>query len=181
MKTSAFRLSALGALLLTTACTTLQVSVDYDTAADFSRYKTFTLKHGRAPRDPIVENRLDSALEAAITARGLTRVPDGGDLSIVSHFKFGKETQVNTTTYGYGGWYGWRWGSLGVQNQTTTVEEIPTGTVVVDAVDTKTNKAVWRGIAKDRISNSGTPDGYQKQANDVAKELFGGFPPGPKK
>ncbi len=181
MKKFLIRSMVVGALALAAACSTLQLSVDYDTATDFSKYRTFTLKHGSAPKDSIAESRLDTALEAAIVSRGLTRVPEGGDLTIISHFKLGSETQLNTMNYGYTGWLGWRWGGLGMQTQTTTVEEIPTGRLVVDAVDAKTGKAVWRGIAKDRISQSGTPEDYQKQAREVASELFANFPPSQKK
>lgn len=180
MKTVLLRTLAAGILMAGTACSTLKITVDYDPGVDFSRYRTFTLKHGAASTDPLATDRLDRALEEAIVSRGLSRVSDGGDLAIVSHFKIGKETQLNTTTFGYGGWAGWRWGGLGMQTHSTQVTEIPTGTVVVDAVDTKTGKAVWRGIAKDRISSSGTPEAYQKQAREVAIELFAGFPPSKK-
>lgn len=178
MKTALSRLAAVGLLILASACSTLRISTDYDPAVDFARYRTFTLKHGAASKDPLATDRLDNALEAAIVSRGLSRITDGGDLSIVSHFKIGKETQINTTTFGYNGWAGWRWGGFGMGAQTmTTVQEIPTGTVIVDVVDAKTGKAVWRGIAKDRISSSGTPEEYQKQAREAALELFANFPP----
>lgn len=170
---------ALGALVAAAACSTLQISVDYDPATDFSRYRTFTLKHGAPSRDAIAEERLDAALVAALEARGLSRVSGSGDLSLFTHFRMGKETQFNTTTWGYTGWGGWRWG--GVPMQTTTVQEIPTGTVVVDLVDSKTGRAVWRGIAKDRVSASGTPEHYRKQADEAARQLFAGFPPTPRK
>lgn len=179
MRRTRFRipaLAALAALALATACSTLRVSVDYDPATDFSRYKTFTLKHGVAPPDPFAADRLDVALTSALTAKGLTRVAEGsGDLAFYSHFKMGTETQLNTTTYGYGGWNAWRWGDI--RAQTTTVEKIPTGRLVVDAVDAKTGKAVWRGIAKDRISSSGTPGEYLEQAHEAARQLFADFPP----
>ena len=158
------------------ACSTLQVNTDYDATTDFGKYKTFSVKKGTGAPDNINATRLEQSLSGALAARGLKQLPDGGDLSLYSHFKLGKDTQLNTT--GYGGWGGWRWGG---GMQTTQVEEIPTGTLVVDLVDSATNKAIWRGIAKDQLSTSATPEERSQKANDVAAKLFANYPPGSKK
>lgn len=171
------RIAALALVAGAAACSTLQVNTDYDPATNFSGYKTFTMKHGAAGKDTIAVERFENALAAAIEARGLKRVPEGGDLAFFAHFQLGKDTQLNTTGYGYAGWGGWRWGG---GMQTTTVQQIPTGTVIVDAVDSKSSKAVWRGIAKDQISTSATPEERQQKAKEVATELFANFPPGKK-
>ena len=65
--------------------------------------------------------------------------------------------------------------------QTTTVQEIPTGTVVIDLVDASTKTAVWRGMAKDQISTSATPEERQQKADQVAQKLFENYPPQAKK
>lgn len=156
------------------ACSTLQISTDYAPGTDFSKYETFTIKQGAPPKNQIAADRVAGALTSALEARGFKGVPDGGDLSVYLHFQAGKETQLNTTGYGYGGWGGWRWGG---GMQTTTVQEIPTGTLVVDLVDGKTNGAVWRGIAKDEISTSATPEERNRKVADVFAALFENFPP----
>jgi hypothetical protein len=174
------RYAALALAAGTLACSTLEVNTDYDPATDLSKYKTFTVKKGTPPKNALAAERLENALAGALAARGLSRAPDGGELNLFPHFVLGKETQVNTTGYGYGGWGGgWRYGGGGMQ--TTTVQEIPTGTVVVDLVDAKTNKVVWRGIAKDQISTTATPEERQQKAQEVSAKLFENFPPGAKK
>ncbi len=170
----AMRTAALAALAFATACSTLQVNTDYDPGTDFGQYKTFTLKHGSTAKNSFAVERFEEALANALAARGLSRVPEGGDVSLYSHFVIGKDTQLNTTGYGYGGWGGWRWGG---GMQTTTVQQIPTGTLVVDLVDAKTSSAVWRGIAKDQISTTATPEERQKKASEVCQALFENFPP----
>jgi len=176
MKT--LRILAVALAATTVACSTLQVNTDYDPTTNFGKYTTFSVKKGTGAPDNINAARLEQALSSALSARGLKQLPDGGDLSLYSHFKLGKETQLNTTSTGYGGWGGWRWGG---GMQTTQVEEIPTGTLVVDLVDASTNKAVWRGIAKDQLSTTATPDERSKKANEVAAELFANYPPGSQK
>lgn len=173
------RIATLALAVTAVACSTLEVNTDYAPGTDFSKYKTFTVKQGAASKNPIAVERFQQALGNALTARGLRQVPDGGDLFLFSHFSLGKETQLNT--YGYGGWGGgWRYGGMGGM-QTTTVQEIPTGTVVIDLVDSKTSTAVWRGMAKDTISTSATPEERQQKANEVAQKLFENYPPGSKK
>ena len=158
-------------------CSTLQLSTDYAPGTDFTKYKSFRIKRG-ATKNPIAAERVENALTNALQARGFQRVVEGGDLTVFSHFVLGKETQFTTTGYGYGGWRGWRWGG---GMQTTRVERIPTGTLVVDLVDAQTKTVVWRGIAKDQISMTATPEEREVKANEVAKKLFEGFPPQAKK
>jgi len=169
------RLATIALAITAIACSTLQVTTDYAPGTDFSKYKTFTLKPGAAAKNPIAAERFAQSLGNALTARGLRQVPDGGDLNVFAHFSLGKDTQLNT--YGYGGWGGgWRYGGMGGM-QTTTVQEIPTGTVVIDLVDAKSNTAVWRGIAKDEISTKATPEERQQKADEVAQKLFENYPP----
>ena len=58
-----------------------------------------------------------------------------------------------------------------------TAERIPTGTVVIDLVDARTDRAVWRGLAKDRILTDGTPEERTNAVSEAMAELFAGFPP----
>lgn len=170
------RLAALATVVAALGCSTLQISTDYAPGTDFSKYKTFTIKEGNPPKNQIAAERVKSALTGALEAKGFKGASEGGDLNVFVHFQAGKETQLNTTGYGYGGWGGWRWGGYGGM-QTTTVQEIPTGTLVVDLVDGKTNNAVWRGIAKDEISTSATPEERNQKVADVFAALFENFPP----
>lgn len=169
------RLATLSLAVTLIACSsTLQVNTDYAPGTDFSKYKTFTVKHGAAAQNAIAVQRFELSITNALTARGLTPVADGADLNVFDHFVLGKDTQLNS--YGYGGWGG-RWGG---GMQTTQVQEIPTGTVVVDLVDTKTNKMVWRGIAKDELSTTATPEERQQKSDAAAQQLFANFPPAAK-
>jgi len=137
---------------------------------DFSKYKTFTLKHGAAARNAIAVERFELALGNALSARraqaGLRRRrPER-----VDHFVIGKDTQLNT----YGTADGAGAGAVGAHD---AGRADPTGTVVVDLVDPQTNKMVWRGVAKDELSTTATPEQRQQKADEVARKLFENFPP----
>ena len=90
-----------------------------------------------------------------LEAKGLKRVSGEADLKVYAHFIQGKDVRLYSYGYGMGGWYGWRWGG---GYQTTDVQNIPTGTIVIDLVDGKENRLVWRGTAKDQISRDITPE-----------------------
>jgi hypothetical protein len=170
--------AAFVAAFLTGGCSTLQVSTDYDKAVDFSQYKTFSYHDTGEIKNDIFASRIESALSDALAARGLRRVPDGGDLWLVAHPRLSKQTQINTYNSGWGYGYGWYGGGMGMQ--TSTVSEIPVGTLVVDLVDGKKKDMIWRGTASDTLKTDATPEEREKKVREVAAQLFAGYPPAKK-
>ena len=160
------------------ACSTLELNTDYDPATDFGRYRTFRYGEGAKPRNPQAARSVRYAVSQALEAKGMKEVETGGDLLIYGHFVQDEKFQVETYGYYSTGWYGYGWGG-GVA--TTTVRRIPVGTLVLDLVDASTKNLVWRGIVKDEISRDLYPEEREKKAIGIAKELFAGYPPKPKK
>ena len=77
-------------------------------------------------------DRIKSAVNAALAAKGFTEVPSGGDLSIVAMETTQNQQTLDTFYNNFGG--GWRWGGFG--DATTTTETYKVGTLVVDLFDT---------------------------------------------
>ena len=64
---------------------------------------------------------------------------------------------------------------------TSTVSEIPVGTLIVDLVDGKKKEMVWRGIATDTLTpRAPRRRTREKKLRDVAAKLFEGYPPAKK-
>jgi hypothetical protein len=165
--------AALGLVAGLVACSTVNVSTDYDPAANFAQYKTFTVMPlTQFQNNPITADRIKAAITQAMQARGLQPVSENADLQVNVFAKLSQETQINST--GYGGW-GYRWGG---GMSTTTVQNVAVGTLVVDLVDAKTDKPVWRGEASDTISPSSTGEQKQEQLNDAMNQMFAKYPPG---
>ena len=171
-------MTALAAALVGAACSTLETSTDYDKGVDFSQYRTFSYKDTGDIKDDIWARRLENVLSDTLSARGLKRVESGGDVWLVAHPRLSKQTQINTYNSGWGYGYGWH-GGMGMS--TSTVSEIPVGTLVVDLVDGKKKEMVWRGIAKDTLNPQAAPEEREKKLRAVAAKLFEGYPPQPKK
>ena len=135
----------------------------------------------------LIENRLDTDVLRSEIRRDLKyhnwrEVPHGGDV-VITAIGGQNEAKQYQSFYdglgpgfgygGYGGWWGGGWGGGG--ENTTTVREIPIGTLVVDMYDTHTKNLVWRGT-----SNEQNSDNMNKNSGKLQKaidEMFYKFPP----
>src|SRR5258705_12254823 len=110
--------ASVGTLLLFAAASFgQQVKTDYDRAADFSQYKTYSWEKVQT-QDPLMVDRIKTAVNAAMTAKGWTPVASGGDVAVVAIEMTKTNRTLNTFYNGFGG--GWRWGG-GFGDSTTTV------------------------------------------------------------
>jgi Domain of unknown function (DUF4136) len=162
-------------LLLSTALIAADVKTDYDRSIDFSQYKTYSWEKVQT-QDPLWVDRIKEAVNAALTAKGLTPVESGGDIAILAMEMTQNHRTLNTYYDGFGG--GWRWGG-GFGNATTTVDNYKTGTLVVDMFDAKTKKIIWRGSSSDTLSDKS--DKNIKNLDNGVKKMFDHFPPEVKK
>ena len=152
-----------------------QVKTDYDRAADFSQYKTYSWQKVQT-QDPLWVDRIEQAVNADLTAKGWTQVPSGGNVAIVAIEMTRNQQTLDTFYNGFGG--GWRWGG-GFGDSTTTVENYKVGTLVVDMFDAKTKALIWRGSSSDTLSSKS--DANIKNLDKGVKKMFDHFPPEPKK
>jgi hypothetical protein len=150
------------------------VKTDYDRNANFAQYKTYSWERVQT-RDPLMVDRIKSAVNGSLAAKGLTEVPTGGDLSIVAIEVTHNQQTLDTFYNNFGG--GRRFGGFG--EATTTTETYRVGTLVVDLSDPATKKLVWRGSASDTLS-----DKSEKNIDNLDKgvvKMFKKFPPDPSK
>jgi hypothetical protein len=150
------------------------VKTDYDRNANFAQYKTYSWERVQT-RDPLMVDRIKSAVNGSLAAKGLTEVPTGGDISIVAIEVTHNEQTIDTFYNNFGG--GRRFGGFG--DATTTTETYRVGTLVVDLSDTASKKLVWRGSASDTLS-----DKSEKNIDNLDKgvvKMFKKFPPDPSK
>ncbi len=147
-----------------------KVTVQFDQAADFSKYRTFAIRDGQLnSKNPLlnselVKKRIESDIERYLTAKGLTEAPSGpSDLNVRYHFGAARKTEVETYP---AGWYGWG----------TRVVRVPysEGTLVIDLRDPATKSLVWRGIASEEKSDASKIEG---KLDDMVKKSIDKYPP----
>ncbi len=159
-------------------CFAVKARVDFDRGRDFSRYKTYRwvqLPDAELP-DRLMQSRIVTFVEEALSARGLKRVETGGDLLVGYETKVREEQQYFTFSDGFGPGWGWGWGGggWGSSFSTTTVQTIPIGTLVIEITDAHQNQLVFRGTSTATISSR--PERNTRRFQRGVCEIFGKFP-----
>jgi hypothetical protein len=165
----------IGLVLFAGKVSAQQVKTDYDHGANFAQYKTYSWEQVKT-NDPLDVDRIKSAVNAALAAKGWTLADSRGDVAIVAMEITRSQQTLNTFYDGFGGGWGWRrFGGGGFGEATTTTETYKVGTVVVDLFDTKTKQLIWRGSESDTLSNNS--DKNIKNLDKGVEKMFKKFPP----
>jgi Domain of unknown function (DUF4136) len=146
--------------------------VDYDHSRDFSQYRTYSWLEVKAGNS-LWTDRIRSAVDSQLTAKGWNKVPLGGDAAVAAFGSTHSQPRIETFYDGFGG--GWFWRGFGPGIATTTVENVPVGTLVVDIFDTPSKKLIWRAQATDVLSDK--PEKNEKKLEKSVEEMFKHFPP----
>ena len=179
MKTQTKLSSLMGiALIFATASLAQHVKTDYDRAADFSHYNTYSWGKVHT-QDPLWVDRIKASITSALAAKGWTEVESGGDVSIMAMEMTEDHRTLQTYYDNFGGGWGWRrWGGGfgdGFGTSTTTEETYKVGTLVVDMFATNTKKLIWRGSASETLSRKS--DKNIKNLYSDVRRMFDHFPP----
>ena len=170
------------ALVAAPALLAQKTSYDYNKEIDFSTFKTYALKDGTKVGQQLIDDRIESAIEAALAAKGLTKSASNPDVYVVYHVAFDKEKDISTFSSGYGGGYGaygWGWGGAGWAGGTTStqVRDILIGTLVIDMADAKKNQVAWRGMGVKEVDTQAKPEKRDKSITNAVNKIFKNYPP----
>jgi len=148
----------LGALLTVSLPGSAQkVKVGYDKGADFSKFKTYTWTQPEMPASrPVLFEAVVARVDVELEAKGLTKVPKDGDLTLTPSggIDFGFAGVAGTPILPtYSGpppsVNGGMWtGATGPSSAGTYVTE---GTLVLTFVERANNKMVWSGSVKQKL------------------------------
>jgi hypothetical protein len=157
------------------------VQHDYDKQVNFANLKTYGWMPipEKANINSLNVERVKNAVNAEMKAKGLMMTSDNPDFLIAEHL--GKKDKVQVTDWGYGygphgGYWGGYWGPGGVSTY-----EYEEGSLILDFVDAKSKKMIWRGVAKAQIDSADTPEKKEKLINEAVNELLKNYPPVPSK
>ncbi len=147
-----------------------KTSAAHDESVDFSQYKTFAFDKDGA-RNPFVNKLIMEALERELTARGLTKVTADQDLRVVYLAATMPNLQVQNVPFyhvvnpAYSGMVG---------SSHAQMWEVTTGTLVIDLLDQKSDKVVFRGTINEVLKRAPSAD-LQADAKTVAKPINKGI------
>lgn len=177
-----FRLLRLTAVMLLayviTGCATMNVGSHLQREVDFARYRTFdwgpadALPTGdpRLDRNPFFKDHMEGAVERHLTAKGLELSSSGKpDLLIHYHANVSQRIDVNRIDRQYGYCYG--------EDCSVRVMEYEAGTLVLDVVDARTDRVIWRGWAQDSLEGViGNQDRMERMINQAVARMLEKFP-----
>ena len=159
------------------ACATMNVSSHVERSVDFAQYHTWdwgpadALPTGdpRLDNNPFFKDYLEGAFEKQFAARHLERATAGTpDLLIHYHANISQRFEVNGVDRSHGYCY---------EDCEPRVSDYEEGTLVVDAVDARTNRVVWRGWAQSHVNGViDNQDRLAAQINEAVTRMMERFP-----
>lgn len=144
------------------------VMTDYVRHANFSSYKTYSWGRVVTP-DSMWSQRIKSAVDGQLAAKGWKEVESGGDVVINAFGGAHAEQDVHVTgdfVREFGGGFGDAWAS----KSTYAV-----GALVIEMVDASSKNMVWRGASTDTLSAKSDKD--TKRMDKEVEKMFKKFPP----
>ncbi len=181
-RTAAPSIAALVFFACIAACGSVRVRTDYDPEADFSGLHSFAWLPGPQPRtgdpridNPLLDERIRAAVDSTLIDRGYQKLASGTpDFWVGYHLSLDTRLDVSTIDghYGYGRHRAW---TGGVPN--TYVREYEEGTLILDVVDAKQDRLVWRGSGSRALSRAPTPEQSATTVNNAVRDILKRFPP----
>jgi hypothetical protein len=158
----------------------IRTGYDFDPSVDFSRYATYAWETAdplptgdpRLDNNPVFEDRVHSAVERELEARGMRREESFPDLLVHYHASVRDRVDVfevdREAGYDMGSEYG----------PGTQVYQYDEGMLVVDLVDVERMRVVWRGwVQADVTAALDNPEALQRLVDTAVTQVFLNFPP----
>ncbi len=170
---------------LLAACTpTVHVSSDYDTGEDFSTLHNYRWvggedRAGGPPLPPFLEmaggerslikSRVTEAINRELKQKGYQFAGIGGaDFLVEYHLVSRPGFNINTFDTGFG---------FLDRSSTSRVNEYQVGTLIIDIIDARKRKLVWRATGQSRLDSSLNAEQRTEQINAAVSKMLQSFPP----
>lgn len=142
-------------IFVTVGCATLTVGSHVERGADFSQYRSFDwgtpdalpVNDPRYATNPFFKDYLQGAVEKELARRGMM-LANGEPPDVLIHYHANIRRQIDPTSLDWASGYDAAFDS---GTRVTSVEE---ATFVLDFIDARTNRLIWRGWAQRRLGDS---------------------------
>jgi hypothetical protein len=168
------------AATITGCATTMTVSSHVAPSIEFAQYHTYNwgpadaLPTGdpRLDENPFYQDHVEGAVEKQFAGKGLVRMTAGiPDLLIHYHANIDRRFNASAMDLKHG--YCVDDDCLGL------ADEYEAGTLVLDVVDTHTNRVIWRGWAQDSVEPMlNDSDTMARKINEAVTRMLKMFPSG---
>jgi hypothetical protein len=166
-------------LLVVSACATVRVSSHTERGLSWAQFRTFDwgppdavpAGDARLDKDANFQDRMQGAIEKQMAAHGVAHAAgaDGPDLLVHYHATGAERIDVDEMDRSSG--------YCVTADCRPRVTRHEAGTLVVDVIDARTNRLIWRGWAQGRLDRVlGNHDRVRQAIEESVKEIFTTFP-----
>jgi hypothetical protein len=175
-------------VLTISACSSVEVSQDYDLGKPLPELKTYhwqtagQAKTGDVRVDnPLLNDRIRKAVDRALARKGFAKVTAGRpDFKVAYQFTISQQIKSDDVRGGFGfgvGSYDRRGGvAISTGSTVTTYDE---GLLVIDLTDSQ-GTLLWRGRGTRYLPAHTNPEKTEKIYNEFVEKILAQFPPGGK-
>ena len=170
--------AAVAVLTLTGCAASMSVSSHFQRGLDFMQYRTFdwgpadALPTGdpRLDENPFFQDYLEGAVERTMAFKGYERSVSGTpDLQIHYHATIARRIDVNRLDDQFGYCFD--------EDCQVRVFEVEEGTLVLDVVDARANRVIWRGWAQHGVADMlEDPDRMAERINEAVGRILERLP-----
>lgn len=147
--------------MLAVAANGQRVDVSFDRAVDFSRFRSYELLESKNPSKlKGCHQAILDTIQVSLAIRGLLPVHDGEIPDLLIVYNAGIKEEVSIQRYA-NAWQG------------TLIEDPET--LIVDLIDAKHNRLIWRGVATNTLVQDHLK--AEKKAETATRKMFARFPP----
>ena len=175
---SKFTIAAIGTLAIT-GCATMNVSSHVQRGLDVSRYHTYdwgpadALPAGdpRLEQDPFFQDHLRGEVEKAMTLHGFEWSAPGERPDLLMHYHANISERLDVDRLDV------QRGYCGENGCDVPTRQYEAGTLVIDVIDARTNRLIWRGWAQSAVKGMlANRDTMARQINEAIARMFEEFP-----
>jgi hypothetical protein len=161
-------------------CSTIKVDTDYDPKFAFASLARYAIIYKpKEGSDTLTDDRIMHAINAAMAEKGYSSSEKAdADFYVLFHTDVTSKTKI-VTDYQQVGLYPYGYGYIGYGGMvipTTHAYTYDEAKLIVDFIDPKENKIIWRGIATDRLKSLDTPEKRSRYIDEVITKLLKSFP-----
>ena len=161
------------ALAMCACAPTIHVTSDYNKEADFSVFKSYAISKQLPPEDPLKpeydnelnRSRLINAIHSEMTELGYTLDEQTPEILVDFHIIIKDKTAVTTVHDGPGRYW---------QGYEVEAFEYEEGSLIIHAVDTKTEKLLWQGTVMSTLRKE--VENVEARINQAVSKIFKEYP-----
>jgi Domain of unknown function (DUF4136) len=165
---------------LLSGCATMGVGSHTERGLTWSQYHTFEWgpadslppSDPRFQKDPSFRDRIEGAVERQLAAKGFERSAATATPDLLIHYHAAINERINVDEIDR------QYARCVTADCGPRLTHHEVGTLVVDVVDARTNRLIWRGWAQDSVQGVlGNRDRVRQTVEEGVSRMFATFPP----